>query len=154
MTSLPWCRKSIAHAFYHHLEISDEDNGLRRRDLKPSPAAVIEAHKLVVDADHVVARLFDPRPVILAHVARKIALLYPLEPSNVVVISFAAKRTGIVRLFRLLSFVKNVPLLDHGVIVAKHRRWKTQTSGKWRIPTLLSQPMIFMDALAFRRLGR
>jgi hypothetical protein len=54
----------------------------------------------------------------LVEIAGRIALLHTLEPPDVVVISFAAERTRIIRRLDLLPLVKNISLVHMQIIVA------------------------------------
>ena len=55
------------------------------------------------------------------HLSRNVPLLHSLKPAYVVIVSFAAERAGIIRLFDLLPLVENVAFLHHGDIVAFSR---------------------------------
>ena len=101
-----------------HLEISNEHNRLRRRYLETFSAPHIFAHQLIVDADHVVARLLELCTFKLAQIARRIAFFCSFDPANVVIVSLAARRARVVRLLCLLSLIKNIAFMHNANIVA------------------------------------
>jgi hypothetical protein len=95
----------------------NENHRLRRRNLKTFPAPNVFAHQLVVDADHVIPRLRKTRTVLFAEAPGRGGTLRPPKPADIVFVSFATRWAREGRLFDLLLFIENVPLL-HASIVA------------------------------------
>ena len=81
---------------------------MRARDLEAFAAADVLAHELIVDADHVIARLLKACAVVLVHLPGRVLFLGPLHPPDVVVVPLAAERAGEIGLFDLLAFVEYV----------------------------------------------
>ncbi len=92
---------------------SDENDGLRRRNIKAAATTHILAHQHIVNADHIIARILKPGQIIAIEMPRHLSLLCPLHPADFVIVPFAAMRATEICRFALLSFVKNVFFVEH-----------------------------------------
>lgn len=54
----------------------------------------------------------------LIHLPRNVSLFHSGHPPNVVIVSFAAEGTRVIRLLGFLSFIEYVAFLHHEIIVA------------------------------------
>jgi hypothetical protein len=96
--------------------ILNENDGLRTRDLEPLSTSHVLTHELIVDADHIIARLLETSPIMLIQMPWPTLLFSSLHPTNIIVVTLAAKRTRKRGLLDLLPFVEYIPFL-HGFIL-------------------------------------
>ena len=98
------------------LEILNEDHGLRRRYLESLSTPDISTYQLVINPHHVIARPLESGTIVLIKMPRSIAFLGPLQPPNVIVISFTTERAGITCFFDLLPFVEDVAFVHESIV--------------------------------------
>jgi hypothetical protein len=92
---------------------SDKHDGLRGRYVKASPAADILAHQHIVDTNHVIAGILKSGEIMLVKMSRRLALFGTRHPSNIVVVTFAAKRAAVIGGLGFLPFIKDIFFVQH-----------------------------------------